>query len=438
MAMRALYCHTVRMLLRQRDIVIWVLAFPLILASLFNVMFAHFDEYYRADPAPCAIVADENYHSDRAVFFREMLEEVSKSGDDQLLVVTEYPTIDEAQAAVLSGDAAAAIWLDDEALPSMSVSPLATDTLDQSIVRAVLDQYRQIYGEMKQSFLRGASSGAGAANAPVGADVAAPADAVTSEATPADAALAAPSDADIAAFAQSPEAASAAQSFMSDAVKTQQVEVLRSASSGTVRYYYALLGFASLMSITVSLVAVSATRANTAAVGARRQVSAMSPARQLLTAMAASFTVSFLALLVAFAFMRVVLGVKFGGREGLAVVALAVCALMATGLGAVLGAIPKMPQSGKLGLATGVTCFCSLFAGLYGEPAMQLSDHLSQSAPWALIVNPAAEAASAFYDLTYYDTLQPFFMTLGVLAVMALAFLVVAALLMRRQNYDRL
>ena len=46
--------------------------------------------------------------------------------------------------------------------------------------------------------------------------------------------------------------------------------------------------------------------------------------------------------------------------------------------------------------------------------------------------------SSAFYDLTYYDALQPFFSTIGVLALMALAFFAVAALLMRRQNYERL
>lgn len=427
--MRALYCHTVRMLLRQHDIVIWVVAFPLILATVFHAMFAHFDEYYRADPAACAVVVDENYDAPRAVFFREMLNEVSKPGDDQLLSVTEVASTDEAEAAVLAGDVAAAVSLDEEALPRMTVSPLVTDTLDQSMVRAVLDRYRQVYGEMKQVFIREAPSG--------GILAAAPADeapAVALDGVPA----ATPADGDIEAFAQTPEAENAARAFMSDAVRTQQVDVLRAASSGTVRYYYALLGFASLMSMSVSLIAVSSTRANTAAVGARRQVSAASPARQLVVAMAASFTVSFAALLLAFAFMLAVLGVEFGGREALAVVALAVCALMATGLGAVVGAIPGLSQASKMGLATGLTCFCSLFAGLYGEPAMQLSDSLAQSAPWAQLMNPAVQAASAFYDLTYYDALQPFFSTIGVLALMALAFFAVAALLMRRQNYERL
>ena len=247
-----------------------------------------------------------------------------------------------------------------------------------------------------------------------------------------------PSEGELAELARSTAMNEAASAFMSNAVKTQQVDVLRVQASSTVRYYYALMGFAALMSITVSINAVSAARANTSAVGARRQISGVSPARQLAVAMAASFVTVFFCLLLAFAYMRFVLGVEFGGRDGLAMLALAACALMSTALGAAIGAIPKISTPGKAGIATGITCFCALFAGLYGEPSMQLADRVSQSAPWAVLVNPAAQAANAFYDLTYYDSLAPFFATLCVLAVMAAVFFVVAALLMRRQNYERL
>lgn len=89
--------------------------------------------------------------------------------------------------------------------------------------------------------------------------------------------------------------------------------------------------------------------------------------------MAASFVTVFFCLLLAFAYMRFVLGVEFGGRDGLAMLALAACALMSTALGAAIGAIPKISIPGKTGIATGITCFCALFAGLYGEPSMQLA-----------------------------------------------------------------
>ena len=413
--MRALFVHTVRMLLRRRDVLIWVVLFPLALATLFQIMFSNFDEYYRVEPASCVVVDDENYRSPQAMFFREMLNAVSEHGDDQVLSVSMVATPDEGRAAVLAGDAAACITVNSEGLPSMQVSPLSvsstTGSLDQSIVRAVLDQYRQTYAEMKQTFT--------ALPLAQGMQVA-------------------PSQEGFESLAATPGMQEAASAFMSDAVKTQQVDVLRVESSSTIRYFYALMGFASLMSITVAICAVSATRANTSAVGARRQVAGVSPAKQMAVTMAASFVAVFGCLLLAFAYMRFVLGVEFGGRDGLTVVAIATCALMSTALGAAIGAIPSMPTPGKEGLATGITCLCALFAGLYGEPSMQLADQIAQNAPWAALINPAAQAANAFYDLTYYDSLAPFFWTMCVLLVMAAAFFAVAAVLMRRQNYERL
>ena len=413
--MRALFVHTVRMLLRRRDVLIWVVLFPLALATLFQIMFSNFDEYYRVEPASCVVVDDENYRSPQAMFFREMLNAVSEHGDDQVLSVSMVATPDEGRAAVLAGDAAACITVNSEGLPSMQVSPLSvsstTGSLDQSIVRAVLDQYRQTYAEMKQTFT--------ALPLAQGMQVA-------------------PSQEGFESLAATPGMQEAASAFMSDAVKTQQVDVLRVESSSTIRYFYALMGFASLMSITVAICAVSATRANTSAVGARRQVAGVSPAKQMAVTMAASFVAVFGCLLLAFAYMRFVLGVEFGGRDGLAVVAIATCALMSTALGAAIGAIPNIPTPGKEGLATGITCLCALFAGLYGEPSMQLADQIAQHAPWAALINPAAQAANAFYDLTYYDSLAPFSLTMCVLFVMAAAFFAMAAVLMRRQNYERL
>ena len=107
--MGALFAHTVRMLVRQRDVLIWVILFPLALATLFHVMLSNIDESYRVDPASCVVVADDNFKSERAVFFREMLDEVSTPGAGQLLDVAKVATLEEGREAVLSGDAAACI-----------------------------------------------------------------------------------------------------------------------------------------------------------------------------------------------------------------------------------------------------------------------------------------------------------------------------------------
>lgn len=447
--MGSLFRYTIRMLVREKDILIWVIAFPLILSTLFHTMFSGVDEHMKFDPADAVVVADERYDAPQAMFLRMVLDATSEEGDDQLLNVREVATTDEAADIVLAGDAAAYITVDEEGLPSMHVSPLASGTFDQSMVRTVLDRYRQMYGEMKQLLLQEGVDASDLQGAAALFDLQglAGVDSGLTEADGSEGSSAADMFADwgdaLASSGSGVQVASpallrAAESFTADVVSTCQVAVLRTPASGTVRYYYALIGFAAVMAVTVSMTSVSNLRANTSAVGARRQLAGMPPIRQLLVTLAASFTLVFACLLLAFAFMRFVLGVGFGGREGLAVLALAVCSLMATGFGAVFGAIPKLSLAAKSGICTGISCLCALFAGLYGEPAMQLADSVAAQAPWSAYVNPAVQAANAFYDLTYYDTLSPFFTTIGVLLAMAVLFFAASAVLMRRQRYASL
>ena len=154
--------------------------------------------------------------------------------------------------------------------------------------------------------------------------------------------------------------------------------------------------------------------------------------------MAASWLLSFACLLVAFAYVRGVVGGDFGGREGWCVAGLAAAALVACALGCALGAVPKLDFGAKSGILTGIVCTLSLFAGLYGQPCMALADDIAQRWPALAALNPAKVICDMFYSLYYYDGLEVFAAKVATLAAMAAALFAVAALLMRRQRYASL
>ena len=85
-----------------------------------------------------------------------------------------------------------------------------------------------------------------------------------------------------------------------------------------------------------------------------------------------------------------------------------------------------------------ITLALSLPAGLYGDPAMALSDWLTAHLPWLQTINPAVQATNAFYTLTYYDSLAPFAATLATLGAMAAVLFGASAFFMRRQRYASL
>ena len=140
----------------------------------------------------------------------------------------------------------------------------------------------------------------------------------------------------------------------------------------------------------------------------------------------------------AFTVIRYAFNVSVGGREVAAFAGIAVATFMATALGTMFGAIPKLRLGAKIGIATGISTLLSLFAGLYGDPSMELGDAIQRNSPLLSDLNPVRQVSMLFYDILYYESYTPFIRTMGILAAMSAAFLAMAIILLRRQRYEHL
>ena len=389
--------YTTLSIVRERSIVVWVLLFPLILATLFNAMFKGIDENaHDLDPIPVAIVNKSEGGADKA--FQTMMDMLSE-GDEALLAPVEVKTHDEAQELLRDNKTIGTITLDADGWPSLELSAVSGETgvsmgqVKRTVLADVVDDFCRTRTAVEDIM----------ENDP-----------------------------------QAIRNPDVVRSFVRIDDYTSELKITHSQTREYVRYFYALLGFAALMAANVGLTAVGAIQPNISPLGARRAISGTRRARTLAGAIAASWLVSFLALVVAFVYIRFVLNVEFGGREAACILGIAVSALMATAFGALVGALPHVPASAKGGILSGITCLLSLFAGLYGTPALRLADQVARNAPWATAINPVKQVSNLFYSLYVYTDLEPFFQTLGVLALTTAVFALVAALMMRRQSYASL
>lgn len=120
------------------------------------------------------------------------------------------------------------------------------------------------------------------------------------------------------------------------------------------------------------------------------------------------------------------------------VVAVIIAAFMTSSAGTLLGAVPKLSYDMKYGLSSGIACTLSLFTGLYGGFAMQISDWIARNAPILGTINPAQQVTNLFYDISYYDSYQPFITTCAILLAMSAVFLLAGIAMLRRQRYEHL
>ena len=142
---------------------------------------------------------------------------------------------------------------------------------------------------------------------------------------------------------------------------------------------------------------------------------------------------------IAIGYVRLVVGVDFGGREGLCLVGGAASALAATGLGLFVGTLPvKGGKASKSGILTGFATTCALFAGLYGEPAMALADDVARACPVECWLNPVKLICDMFNCLYFFEDLGPFAVRAGALVLMALVFVAAATLIFGRSRYEHL
>ena len=219
---------------------------------------------------------------------------------------------------------------------------------------------------------------------------------------------------------------------------TKEVQLTNFKPSGTARYYYALLGMAAMMAMSFAVNAVSLAQANLSALGIRRSVAPLPKLQQLLAGFLSSWICSFLSLTVAMLYIRFGCQISLGGREWAGLGACLMASFATSAFGTLIGAIQGVSTSAKQGLCTALACTLSLFSGLYGSFAMDLSDQIAQHAPLLSMLNPAQQITNLFYDILYYDSFRPFFATVGVLAAMSLVCLGMATVLLRRQRYEHL
>lgn len=390
--------YNVRMMLRNTGIVIWCFAFPLIMATIFMTMFAGMQSNQTLHTIALGVVEDANWQE--ATGLRAMLEELTHTDgeaakdEEPLLALTGYTDHAAAEAGVLAGEVDTALVVDADGAARLLVSPSDAGSTDQSIVQTILDRYLQ------SEELAGALA-----------------------------------ESDPTVLASAETRATLAQNLSGEQASTAELSVLREPPSALSRFYYALLGYSCIMCSTVAQTLIDRTRIAATPEGSRRQVGALSPARQLAAALVASWLIVMASMMLAVSFFYVVAGVSFGGRVWLTPVACGACALVSCALGAFVGSLPGVRPDVKDGLITIATLTLSLPAGLFGTPALEVANWLSQHAPLVQLFNPAVQATEAMLSLTFYDSLAPFASACGRLLVIAALLGAGALIFMRRQRY---
>ncbi|WP_454925589.1 ABC transporter permease [Actinomyces gerencseriae] len=380
--MRAVFTYQVLRLLRDKVLLVWTLGLPIVLSLMFMAMFSGLERAYETTPMSFGVVQDEAYRADPGL--DAVVERISADdADPRLITRATYPSASEAEAAANRGDTNGYLAVEDGD-PVLHVTQKGNETETTRVLQVVMDSYTQRRAEYKALVKAGTA----------------------------------------------PErlaALEADQSF------TRSLSVTPSPVEPETQYYFALLAFACGMGTTVAMVAVQGIMA-ISSLGARRTMAGLPRWKVLTAALTASWVCVLACLLIAFAFIALVVGVDFGPHAPLCLVAIGLTGLMSSAAGAALGTFGRL----GIGMVLAISCLLSLFTGLYGPAAQSLANTVERHAPLLAQANPLWQAARCFYGLLYYDSLAPFARSCAALLGMTCLFLTIALIRARRMTHEHL
>ena len=134
---------TLKSLVRAPSVIIWVLAFPIIMSTIFLFMFSGMRTDGVADPISVALVeaADEKDGAAEALDFAEVLEALAADGDDQLLDLRLVETSAEAANLLAAGEVEGYYEVSADGAPDLTVADAGS--VGAAVLEAVASSYVQ-------------------------------------------------------------------------------------------------------------------------------------------------------------------------------------------------------------------------------------------------------------------------------------------------------
>lgn len=203
--------------------------------------------------------------------------------------------------------------------------------------------------------------------------------------------------------------------------------------SYTMIEYYTLIAMTALYGGTIAIYITNLKLANMGSIGKRTAVAAIKKSSLLLSSLLASYLIQILELALLFLFTIFVLSVDYGNNLLYIIILALVGSLAGLTLGVAIATLIKASENTKTGILIAVTMFGCFLSGMMGITMKYVVDTF---VPIVNLVNPAALITDGFYNLYYYGLNDNFILDLILLLIFSAVMLLISYRGLRRQKYD--
>ena len=384
--------YSLKTLFRNRMLVFWTFAFPIIMAIFFNLAFSNIANTEKFDVIDIAIVKNDDFENNEA--YKMVFKELGNESSENHMFNIKYVNEEEATDLLKNDKIVGYMKLEGDN-PKVTFTKNGTN---QTIFKYVVEEIAQ-----KSNMINNI---------------------VEKEMT--DAMMAGNADIDVNAIAQ--------KAYMMSA---QSDVKLKNTSNKNLNYmmieFYTLIAITCLYGGAFGMVAVNQNLANMTNQGKRISVSPIQKAKLILGSVCAGYIAQLLGLALLFAFTIFALKVDYGDNLGLVGLLAMVGSFAGLSIGVAIASVVKASDNAKTGILIGYTMLGCFLSGMMGVTLKYVID---KNVPIVNKLNPASMITDGFYSLYYYDTLDRYFTNVFGLLIFAFILIAISIFSLRRQKYD--
>ncbi len=360
--------------IRQKEVIFWMMCFPIILSTLFNLAFGNLyekDEMFAE--IPVAVVEEK---SDEA--FRTVMEQLS-TGDSPLFTV-QYTDRDEAMELLEKKKISGIIYAGDEL--SMAVSGKG---IVPTIIRSFLEQYTY----QKEIIVETAMN--------------------------------------------APDKLPAVIETLSAEIDCIDTKELTSGNMDAyASYFQNLIAMVALFGTTSGIFAATSNQGNLSAIGARKCVSPVHKLKAIIVKLAASICVQSLCTFISISYILFILRIDMGDKIPMIYLSGILGSVLGVSLGFFIGSATSASESAKQGMTMGISMTSCFLSGLM---VGNMKAVIEEKCPVINVFNPASIISDLFYCLSIYDDYSRYIERAVLLLIMSAVFAAGGFLMTRRKKY---
>ena len=384
--------YAFKTLFKNRMLIFWTFAFPIILGTLFNMAFSNIENSEKLDIINIAIINNDDFENNEA--FKTSFEELSDENNEDRLFNTQYTSEEKAKELLDNGEIVGYMKLKED----KPILTFATSGINETIFKYVTEEIEQTSDIIKNLSETETQKQITSGNYNINYEE---------------------------IYNKVIELAK------EDKVKLKNIS--NSNLSYTMIEFYTLIAMTCLYGGMLSMGSINQTLANMSNKGKRIAVSPTKKGTIILSSLLASYIAQLIGLAILFVYTLFVLKVDYGDNTSLIILLAMIGSFAGLTLGTFVGTLFKTNENAKTGILIALTMFWCYLSGMMGITMKYVVD---KNVPIINKINPASMITDGLYSLYYYDTFDRYWFNIISLLIFAFVLMLISFFSLRRQKYD--